>query len=86
MESIYLTIALAPLAVLFSYLRRSAEAASQAQRRADAQRLETDRNQQAIMRQRIAQWPQTITIQLRAHQLPVGKNQRSRSIPGFVVL
>jgi twitching motility protein PilJ len=43
-------IALVPLALLFAYLRRAAEAASQAQRRADAQRLETDRNQQAIMR------------------------------------
>jgi twitching motility protein PilJ len=43
-------IALAPLALLFSHLRRAAEAALQSQRRADAQRLETDRNQQAIMR------------------------------------
>jgi twitching motility protein PilJ len=43
-------IALAPLALLFSHLRRAADAALQAQRRADAQRLETDRNQQAIMR------------------------------------
>ena len=43
-------LALAPLAMLFSHLRRAAEAAAQAQRRADAQRLETDRNQQAIMR------------------------------------
>jgi twitching motility protein PilJ len=43
-------LALAPVAVLFSHLRRSAEAGMQAQRRADAQRLETDRNQQAIMR------------------------------------
>jgi len=42
--------ALAPLAMLFAYLRRAAEAALQAQRRADAQRHETDRNQQAIMR------------------------------------
>ena len=42
--------ALVPLALLFSHLRRAAEAALQAQRRADAQRLETDRNQQAIMR------------------------------------
>jgi twitching motility protein PilJ len=48
--AIVAAIALAPLALLFSHLRRSAEAASQAQRRADAQRLETDRNQQAIMR------------------------------------
>jgi twitching motility protein PilJ len=42
--------ALAPLVLLFSYLRRAAEAALQAQRRADTQRHETDRNQQAIMR------------------------------------
>ena len=48
--AIVAAIALAPVAVLFSHLRRSAEAASQAQRRADSQRLETDRNQQAIMR------------------------------------
>ncbi|MGA8708289.1 MAG: methyl-accepting chemotaxis protein, partial [Steroidobacteraceae bacterium] len=42
--------ALLPLALLFSFLRRAAEAALQAQRRADVQRMETDRNQQAIMR------------------------------------
>jgi twitching motility protein PilJ len=42
--------ALVPLALLFSFLRRAAEAALQAQRRADVQRMETDRNQQAIMR------------------------------------
>jgi len=42
--------ALIPLALLFSFLRRAAEAALQAQRRADVQRMETDRNQQAIMR------------------------------------
>lgn len=43
-------LALVPLALLFSFLRRAAEAALQAQRRADVQRMETDRNQQAIMR------------------------------------
>jgi twitching motility protein PilJ len=42
--------ALIPLGLLFSYLRRAAAAAHQAQRAADAQRQETDRNQQAIMR------------------------------------
>jgi twitching motility protein PilJ len=48
--AIVATLALVPLALLFSHLRRASEAALQAQRRADAQRLETDRNQQAIMR------------------------------------
>ena len=42
--------ALIPLALLFSYLRRAGVAALQAQRRADVQRVESDRNQQAIMR------------------------------------
>ncbi len=42
--------ALIPLSLLFSFLRRAAAAANQAQRAADAQRHETDRNQQAIMR------------------------------------
>jgi twitching motility protein PilJ len=42
--------ALIPIAMLFSYLRRIGQIASQAQRVAEAQRLETDRNQQAIMR------------------------------------
>jgi twitching motility protein PilJ len=42
--------ALVPLVLLFSFLRRAAEAALLAQRRADVQRIETDRNQQAIMR------------------------------------
>ncbi len=42
--------ALVPMAMLFSYLRRAAELAAQAQRVAETQRLETDRNQQAIMR------------------------------------
>jgi twitching motility protein PilJ len=42
--------ALLPLVLLFSFLRRAADAALQAQRRADVQRIETDRNQQAIMR------------------------------------
>jgi methyl-accepting chemotaxis protein len=36
--------------MLFSYLRRIGQIASQAQRVAEVQRLETDRNQQAIMR------------------------------------
>ena len=43
-------LALLPLALLFTHLRRAAEASLQAQRRADVQRMETDRNQQAIMR------------------------------------
>jgi twitching motility protein PilJ len=43
-------VALIPLLLLFSYLRRAAQGALQAQARADAQRLESDRNQQAIMR------------------------------------
>jgi len=42
--------ALLPLALMFSHLRRAADAVGQAQRRAEAQRVETDRNQQAIMR------------------------------------
>jgi len=42
--------ALIPLGLLLTYLRRAAEAAMQAQRHADAQRVESDRNQQAIMR------------------------------------
>ncbi|HEY2419376.1 MAG TPA: methyl-accepting chemotaxis protein [Steroidobacteraceae bacterium] len=42
--------ALIPLILLFSYLRRAGLAALQAQRKADVQRIETDRNQQAIMR------------------------------------
>jgi twitching motility protein PilJ len=43
-------VALIPLLLLFSYLRRAAQGALQAQARTDAQRLESDRNQQAIMR------------------------------------
>ncbi len=42
--------ALIPLALLFSYLRTAGIAALQAQRKADVQRIESDRNQQAIMR------------------------------------
>ena len=42
--------ALIPLALLFSYLRKAGLAALQAQRKADVQRIESDRNQQAIMR------------------------------------
>ena len=43
-------LALIPIALLFSYMRRIEQIASQAQRVAEVQRLETDRNQQAIMR------------------------------------
>jgi twitching motility protein PilJ len=43
-------LALVPIALLFSYLRRIGQMATQAQRVAEVQRLETDRNQQAIMR------------------------------------
>jgi twitching motility protein PilJ len=42
--------ALIPLAMLYGYLRRAAAAGLEAQRSADTQRLESDRNQQAIMR------------------------------------
>ncbi len=42
--------ALAPLALLFAHLRRAGQAAEQAQRAAEMQRLDTDRNQQAIVR------------------------------------
>jgi twitching motility protein PilJ len=43
-------LALVPIALLFSHLRRAAESAAHAQRLAETQRLETERNQQAIMR------------------------------------
>ena len=43
-------LALVPLAMLFSHLRLAAESAAQAQRVAETQRIETERNQQAIMR------------------------------------
>jgi twitching motility protein PilJ len=43
-------LALVPIVMLLSYLRRIGQAASQAQRAAEVQRMETDRNQQAIMR------------------------------------
>ena len=43
-------LALLPIALLFSHLRRAAEMAAQAQRVAETQRLESERNQQAIMR------------------------------------
>ena len=43
-------LALLPIAMLFSHLRRAAELAAQAQRVAETQRLESERNQQAIMR------------------------------------
>jgi twitching motility protein PilJ len=43
-------LALVPIAMLLSYMRRIDQIASQAQRVAEVQRLETDRNQQAIMR------------------------------------
>jgi twitching motility protein PilJ len=42
--------ALPPLLLLYSYLRRAAQAAEAAQRQAEQQRHEADRNQQAIMR------------------------------------
>jgi twitching motility protein PilJ len=41
---------LLPLALLFTYLRRAGQASEQARRAAEMQRLDTDRNQQAIMR------------------------------------
>jgi twitching motility protein PilJ len=43
-------LALVPIGLLFSYLRRIDQVATQAQRVAEVQRRETDRNQQAIMR------------------------------------
>ena len=43
-------LALVPIALLFSYLRRIGQIATQAQRVAELQQRETDRNQQAIMR------------------------------------
>src|ERR1019366_2260248 len=43
-------LALVPLAMLFAHLRLAAESAAQAQRVAETQRIETERNQQAIMR------------------------------------
>jgi len=43
-------LALLPIALLFSHLRRAAEIAAEAQRVAETQRLESERNQQAIMR------------------------------------
>jgi twitching motility protein PilJ len=43
-------LALVPIAMLFSHLRRAAESAAHAQHLAETQRLETERNQQAIMR------------------------------------
>jgi twitching motility protein PilJ len=43
-------LALIPIVMLLSFLRRIGQVASQAQRAAEVQRLETDRNQQAIMR------------------------------------
>jgi twitching motility protein PilJ len=43
-------LALVPIVLLLSYLQRIGQVASQAQRAAEVQRLETDRNQQAIMR------------------------------------
>jgi twitching motility protein PilJ len=43
-------LALIPIGMLFSYLRRIGQLAAQAQQAAEAQRLESDRNQQAIMR------------------------------------
>jgi twitching motility protein PilJ len=43
-------LALLPIAALFSHLRRAAELAARSQRVAETQRLESERNQQAIMR------------------------------------
>ena len=43
-------LALIPIVLLLSYLRRIGQIASQAQRVAEVQRMESDRNQQAIMR------------------------------------
>jgi twitching motility protein PilJ len=43
-------VALVPIAMLFAHLRIAAANAAQAQHVAEAQRLETERNQQAIMR------------------------------------
>jgi twitching motility protein PilJ len=43
-------MALIPIALLFAYLSKIGQIATQAQRVAEVQRLETDRNQQAIMR------------------------------------
>jgi twitching motility protein PilJ len=43
-------LALLPIAMLFSHLRRAAELAAQAQHLAETQRVESERNQQAIMR------------------------------------
>src|ERR1700689_2028151 len=43
-------VALLPIGLLFSHLRRASELAAHAQRVAETQRLESERNQQAIMR------------------------------------
>ena len=43
-------VALLPIGLLFSHLRRASELAAHSQRVAETQRLETERNQQAIMR------------------------------------
>src|SRR3984885_1833078 len=43
-------LALVPITMLFTHLRRAADSAAQAQRVAETQRVETERNQQAIMR------------------------------------
>jgi twitching motility protein PilJ len=43
-------LALIPIVLLLSYLRRIGQVATQAQRAAEVQRMESDRNQQAIMR------------------------------------
>ena len=43
-------LALVPIAKLFAHLRQAAESAAQALRVAETQRIETERNQQAIMR------------------------------------
>jgi twitching motility protein PilJ len=48
--AVVVLMALIPIALLFSHLNRIAQIVTQAQRVAEVQRLETDRNQQAIMR------------------------------------
>jgi twitching motility protein PilJ len=50
LASVAALAALLPLALLYAYLRRAVAAGLEAQRTADAQRIESDRNQQAIMR------------------------------------
>ncbi len=44
------------------------------------------RDKQPIVCQRVTQRPQSVAIQLRAHKLPVGENQRSWAVPRLAVL